>query len=66
MVTLVKDHGLTTLKETDIGKQVRACHMDWFDLPIQDAFMPDDYARLKAKTEVSDEKYLDLAIEMLG
>ena len=36
VVTLVENHELSTLKVTDMGRQVRARHMDWFHLPIPD------------------------------
>lgn len=41
VVTLVEDHELSTLKVTDLGKQVRARHMDWFHLPTPDFSVPD-------------------------
>jgi ADP-ribosyl-[dinitrogen reductase] hydrolase len=41
VVTLVENHELSTLKVTDMGRQVRARHMDWFHLPIPDVSVPD-------------------------
>ena len=41
VLTLIEDHELATLKVTDMGKQVRARHMDWFHLPIPDMSVPD-------------------------
>lgn len=41
VLTLIEDHELETLKVADMGKQVRARHMDWFHLPIPDVSVPD-------------------------
>ena len=41
VLTLIEDHELATLKVTDMGAQVRARHMDWFNLPIPDVSVPD-------------------------